>query len=42
MAISKQTDLIEEFFTKLNDEEKLLCKPVVEYLFELGYTAKKK
>lgn len=28
--------------SKLSDDEKLLCTPVIDYLFELGYTMKKR
>ena len=39
---AKQTDLINEFISMLNDDEKLLCEPVIKYLTELGYTVKRR
>ena len=38
----KQTELINELISKLNDDEKLLCEPVINYLLELGYKAKRR
>ena len=42
MPTPKQTELINELMLKLNDDEKLLCTSVIDYLLELGYTAKKR
>ena len=42
MAASKQVELIGELLSKLTDDEKLLCEPVIEYLLELGYTVKRR
>jgi len=33
--------LIDELMSKLNDDEKLVCGPVIDHLLELGYTVKK-
>lgn len=42
MVILKQMNLINELMWKIDEDEKLLCKPVIDYLLELGYSVKKR
>ena len=42
MPTLNQKELIDELFSKLNEDEKLLCEPVANYLFELGYKVKRR
>ena len=42
MATEKQLALINELMHKLNEDERLLCEPVINYLLELGYNVKKR
>ena len=37
---AKQKQLIDELYSLVNTEEKKLCKPVINYLLELGYLPK--
>ena len=39
---SKQEGLVDEFMTKLNNNEMLLCKPIINYLLGLQYKVKKR
>lgn len=42
MSASKQAELINELMSMLNEDEKLLCEPVISYLTDLQYTAKQR
>lgn len=41
MVTSKQIDLVHQLLENLNDEDRLLCEPVINKLLELDYTPKK-
>ena len=38
---AKQAGLIGELMSLLNEDERRFCKPVIEYLIDLGYAPKK-
>jgi len=42
MATTKQLELIDELISKLDEDEKLLCEPIINYLLELGYKVKRR
>ncbi|MCL2547488.1 MAG: hypothetical protein FWE06_09975 [Oscillospiraceae bacterium] len=38
---TKQKELAEILYSHINEEQKTLCEPVIDYLLELGYSMKK-
>jgi hypothetical protein len=42
MLTGKQNELIKILLSSINEEEKIFCEPIIEYLVELGYIPKKR